>query len=529
MRLVRAKTRGLIALLAAIAVWSISPAVAQATFPGVNGNFAFGSARNGFPADNDIYTMSGTGGVVTRVTSLNLDELNPSWSHNGHRIVFERVDTSGSDSDIWRSNAAGTNPRPLTTDPGNDTQPAFSNTAAKIVFASDRSPRTPGVADLFVMDANGANQTAITNTPDINESDPAWSPNGQRIAFSRDGDIYTISPAGANLAPVTTGAATDTEPDWSPSSTQIVFHRYENFADELRRINADGSGIGFLTGNGSIPEESPVWSPDGTKIAFIRGAFHQAEVYTMNAVDGSGVTRITNNTTMESSPSWQVVPTTPPPPETEIFAGPPASTQSTSARFEFRSDQQGATFNCRLDGGASETCTSPRDYSSLSIGSHSLEVTAVGSGGADPSPELWAWTITSPPPPGPSSPAPAGTQGGTPAGTAGNAAPVVVKAAMQSSKVKLSRLIQRGVRLSMTCPQTCSFAVRLLQSKKELGRSSGRASSGVKKSVTVKLSKRAKRAVRRRPPRKLTVSVVVRGTNGTQLLKQQRSVRVQSG
>ncbi len=88
--------------------------------------------------------------------------------------------------------------------------------------------------------------------------------------------------------------------------------------------------------------------------------------------------------------------TQPAPPDTVISAGPPAKTWTTSARFEFGSNQQGTTFRCRLDGGAAEACTSPRDYSGLSVGAHTFEVTAIGTGGtADPTPATRSWTVKS--------------------------------------------------------------------------------------------------------------------------------------
>jgi hypothetical protein len=84
----------------------------------------------------------------------------------------------------------------------------------------------------------------------------------------------------------------------------------------------------------------------------------------------------------------------PGPPNTEITSGPPAETQSTAARFEFRSDEQGATFRCRLDGGTPAPCASPWDYAGLAAGAHSFEVTAVDPGGtADPSPATRSWTV----------------------------------------------------------------------------------------------------------------------------------------
>ena len=75
-------------------------------------------------------------------------------------------------------------------------------------------------------------------------------------------------------------------------------------------MNANGTGQTNLTNNGSLVDERPSWSPAGDKIAFVRGAFNNAEVYTMNP-DGTGATRITNNTLIDASPSWQPIPAPP--------------------------------------------------------------------------------------------------------------------------------------------------------------------------------------------------------------------------
>ena len=102
------------------------------------------------------------------------------------------------------------------------------------------------------------------------------------IAFSRDGDIYTMTPAGTDLARLTTAAADEFEPDWAPDSRQIVYRTGTNSNDEIWKMNSNGTAQTNLTNNGSLVDEAPVWSPAGDKIAFIRDAFKNAEVYTMN-------------------------------------------------------------------------------------------------------------------------------------------------------------------------------------------------------------------------------------------------------
>ncbi len=132
---------------------ALAPAAVQAAFPGTNGKLAFSSARDGFPADSDLYTMAGDGAAQTRITSFDGDELFPSWSKDGTKIVFER--NPGLRPDVWVANADGSNATQLTQDAAGDYHPAWAPSGAKIVFASDRDD-AQGTSDLFVMNADGS-------------------------------------------------------------------------------------------------------------------------------------------------------------------------------------------------------------------------------------------------------------------------------------------------------------------------------------------------------------------------------------
>ena len=82
------------------------------------------------------------------------------------------------------------------------------------------------------------------------------------------------------------------------------------------------------------------------------------------------------------------------PPETAISARPNNPTSRPSATFEFSSDEAAATFECRLDGGAWESCSSPASYESLAEGEHAFEVRAVDAvGHVDETPASHRWTI----------------------------------------------------------------------------------------------------------------------------------------
>jgi parallel beta-helix repeat protein len=113
-----------------------------------------------------------------------------------------------------------------------------------------------------------------------------------------------------------------------------------------------------------------------------------SHTFRVRAVDGTG--------NVDSSPAvytWTIDRTAP---ETVISNGPGSTTTSTSASFAFTSPETGTTFQCSLDSAAFDSCTSPKSYSALTVGSHSFQVRAVdAAGNIDGTPATYPWTIQS--------------------------------------------------------------------------------------------------------------------------------------
>ena len=200
-------------------------------------------------------------------------------------------------------NADGSNQTRLTNNPAIDISPSFSPDGSKIAFVSNRD----GNQEIYVMNADGSNQTRLTNNSAVDEL-PSFSGDGSKIAFrsNRDGnvEIYVMNADGSNQTRLTNNTAFDDGPSFSPDGSKIAFVSARDGGDEIYIMNADGSDQTRLTNNSPLVTDFyPSFGPDGSKIAFSSDRDGNFEIYVMNA-DGSNQTPLSNNPTTDFSPSF---------------------------------------------------------------------------------------------------------------------------------------------------------------------------------------------------------------------------------
>ena len=269
---------------------------------------AFHWAIDGNP---EIYVMNADGSNRTRLTNNPAADVFPSWSPDGKKIAFTSL-RDGSlpgagriNHEIYVMNADGSDQTRLTNNPAQDQLTSnlspkgftsWSPDRTKIIFTSRRD--NPGI---YVMDADGSNQKNLTENPAF-DAFPSWSPDGQRIVFPSDRDgnteIYVMDADGRNQTRLTNNPADDGWPAWSPDGTRFTFQSGRDGNPEIYVMEADGRNQSRLTDNPGF-DASPSWSPDGMQIMFLSARDGDLGVYVMNA-DGSNQTKLGSG----DGPSW---------------------------------------------------------------------------------------------------------------------------------------------------------------------------------------------------------------------------------
>jgi len=273
-------------VLAVSLVCLASVPTASATYPGHNGLIAF-QADTG--SGSQIYTVRPNGHDLRQITQGPGEAVQPDWSPDGRKIVFEfdRPNPPPFCS-VEIMNADGSGITDLTGDRnGCEAQPSFTPDGQRIVF--ERFDDITFVDAIWSMDLTGGDRHQITTGVDNGVTDPNVSPDGNTLSFVAADNLFgpppNFEPAqglfstdlnGNNLTqllPFTLDLAI--KHDWAPDGKHLLVGTNANFFDptdsaNIATIRPDGSDLHYLihSHDPAVNAFAGSYSPDGKYIVF---------------------------------------------------------------------------------------------------------------------------------------------------------------------------------------------------------------------------------------------------------------------
>jgi len=285
---------------------------------GGNGQIAFASARSGVP---QIYLINTDGTGLQLITTMENGACQPAWSPDGAQLVFispcltrgEFFENTYNDASLYMINADGAGLKQLTTIPGSDYDPAWSPDGERIAFTSVRDGRR----EIYVLAVDTGAVTRLTNsTGDIENSQPAWSPFSNQIAYTvkRFGayQIWVMSDTGqSNVQIARSGQSLwDYLPAWGLDGETILFNQRtlnspRTWLMSIRYEDRDSKSPTKL--DFPSPIDDVQFSPDGLWLTFEgMDANGNRDIY-FATISSGNLTRLTSDPTTEFDPAWRPI------------------------------------------------------------------------------------------------------------------------------------------------------------------------------------------------------------------------------
>ncbi|HWN41988.1 MAG TPA: protein kinase [Thermoanaerobaculia bacterium] len=229
--------------------------------------------------------------TFSRVSDQEGRELFPSLSPDGNFFAYAKV--SAGTSDIHMQRIGGGNPINLTPDtPWQDTQPAYSPDGEQIAFRSERDG-----GGLFLMGATGESVRRLTDFG----FNPSWSPDGKRIVFATEGvsdptsrfsisQLWIVDVATGDLKRIVDEDAV--QPSWSPNGSRIAYWGVpvRGGRRTISTVAASGGEPARAADDGSLAW-NPVWSADGAHLYYASDRSGSMNLWRLRIDEGSGRVR----------------------------------------------------------------------------------------------------------------------------------------------------------------------------------------------------------------------------------------------
>jgi Tol biopolymer transport system component len=262
-----------------------------------------------------LYTVRPDGSDLKRLLTGQASRHGLSWSPSGSQLVFLYNSTNFvAEAEIRVVNADGTGEHTIL-GPGSFYDPDWSPRGDRIALSQHLAD---GSQRLFTIKPDGTDLTVVGTRANYDFS-PVWSPDGQQLAFAGNCetagcnrfvmDLWVVNADGTNPRRLTSGIEIDDDvrdPAWSPDGEWIAFGMQRGFSTDVYRISATGQDLEKLTFSSStISYLSPTYSPEGDQLAYSewRPWTSTTFLYVANA-DGTDPVRLPLSVGNAQSVAW---------------------------------------------------------------------------------------------------------------------------------------------------------------------------------------------------------------------------------
>lgn len=197
----------------------------------------------------------------------------PTPMGGGSGQIAYASDLSGNPQ-IWLMNADGTASEQLTDLPEGACQPAWSPEGDRLAFISpcEGDQEIYQGAAIWIKSVDDTDQFALPSVPG-GDFDPSWSPDGTKIIFTslRDfnrAQIYEYNLVDETVRSLSANTVRDSQPVWSPDGSQIAFVTTRRGPSQIWIMDDEGEDANLLSRSRDLKDSYPDWSPDGQTIMF---------------------------------------------------------------------------------------------------------------------------------------------------------------------------------------------------------------------------------------------------------------------